>query len=617
MPPSSRTVEEDPSTPLRDSLQFGKFRIDLQQRALFHDDKRVRIQRKPLAVLIYLIQEAPRLVPREELLEKFWSKAVNEESLTRCISTIRKLLNDTDQPPQYLETHRAQGYRFVAEAVSHSTTPGVPNAGSGPRRHVPAVIGAVVVIVVLATAWFLTNSSTSVVEDDAIDRIAVLPVAVGLANGEWLEQALTDHVMRTVSVIEGVTVVAATRLSDDADIQANVARLGVDALLHSRLEQAANGSKLSAQLVSVASGELLWQSSFESVAETVGSSQVEELARQLAMRLRPALQLREQTRRVDEQAYALYLRGRYFWSQRSAVGLEAAISAFEKALEIEPDYEDAMLGAAESWLLLPLYGAKPPIEVIPSARALAQQVLAADPENSRARAVLGSIAMQYDWDWLTAERLLREAATLNPNDATAQQWLGELFCYTARFDECRHQLKIAFDLDPLSLVLNMQQGSPDLYSGNYDAAVAAYTAASQAAPDFAMLRYALGLALTGQGDWSAAIDAYESSLPDLGLAIVGGPMIYALYHHGQIEAATSMLAELEELAESRYVPPSKLAVAYLGIGDRSRAIAALQLAVELHDDRLVYFAGDVHFRDLLPETGFREIAARIGLLEAR
>jgi tetratricopeptide (TPR) repeat protein len=220
--------------------------------------------------------------------------------------------------------------------------------------------------------------------------------------------------------------------------------------------------------------------------------------------------------------------------------------------------------------------------------------------------------MQYDWNWAVAETLVREAVALTPNDATAQQWLGEFLCYTSRFDECRRQLRIAFELDPLSPVLRMQQGSPALYSGNFAAAAALYTDATRDSPDFSMGHYALGLAYVGLENWDRAIESYRLSIPDLGLAIVGGPLAYALGRNGELAEAQQTVSALEVLAESRYVPPSKIAVAYLGVGDYRRAKQELIRAIEVHDDRLVYFALDVHFRNLVAEDGFRDIASRIG-----
>ena len=491
---NSNTAQVSTDSTRLDTLQFGEFRIDLQQRILFRGTERVRIQRKPLAVLIHLIQQAPRMVPREELLQEFWSRAVNEESLTRCISTIRTLLGDNKNPPRFLETHHAQGYRFIAEVVKSGDAAFPEGPASWPRRQIIATAVLILTSIILVATRFVPGSAPSGPSTETFNRIAVMPVVVEFPGEPWLGRALTDHVMRAVSRIEGITVVASGPASGIIEPQKQGNRLDVQALLLTRLEEMPRGSRMSARLVATEDGALLWQSSFESPDAIVSSSQVEKLARQVAVRLRPALQLRDQNMQVDESAYASYLRGRYYWSQRTAVGLEAAIVAFTEALEINPDYADAMLGAAESWLLLPLYGARPPMEAIPNARALSQQVLDADPHNARARAVLGVIAMQFDWNWLAAESLLREAVALNPNDATAQQWLGELYCYQSRFDECRRQLRMALELDPLSPVLLMQQGTAALYSGNFDAAIVAYETAVENSPQFALGRYALGLA---------------------------------------------------------------------------------------------------------------------------
>ncbi len=602
-------VLQDTEDEIATALSFGEFRIDAHERALYRGTQRVRIQRKPLDVLTYLVQQAPRMVPREELLRKFWSRSVNEESLTRCVSTIRKLLDDNQDPPKYLETHHAQGYRFIASVDSIRG----PRAESRSVR--PAFIGAAIVVLLVVAAFVLPQYVTRHTADrptqELIERIAVLPVVVDASIEPWLAQALTDHVMLAVSRVEGVTVVASPAKARDIDLVDHGKRLNVNALLQTQLERQSDGSRLSAKLLDARDGALLWHASFDSPATPVGGAQVEDLAHQVARRLRPTLQLPADRSLVDERAYAFYLRGRYHWSQRSAASLEAAIAVFEDALDIAPDYTDAMVGAAESWLLLPLYGAMPPTEVIPRARAMAERALSSNPRSARARAVLGFIALQYDWDWLAAEKLLREAVTLNPNDATAQQWLGELYCYSSRFDACRQQLRIALELDPLSPVLAMQQGTTDLYSGDYEAAIVAYRESTESFPGFAMGHYALGLAYAGMGDWDSAIVAYQTSLPQLGLAIVGGPLIFALAQNGRTDEAAEMMRQLEALTETRYVPPSKLAVAYLGLDDKTQAINWLQLAVDVHDDRLIYFATDVHFRELLGEPGFREIAMRV------
>ena len=635
-PPGHADNEPGPSSPADAIMHFGEFRIDRSTRQLMKGDARVRIQHKPLDVLIYLAENQSRLVTREELLDRFWPREVNEDSLTRCISTIRKLLGDVRDPPRYIETQWGEGYRFIIRTAppsvaAHESLPedadrqpasGETQDGSfrlGLFRRFskspPAFVFVGLAILAIALVVGLQNVFNSPVGD--IDRIAVLPITAP-DEEDWSASALTDQLIRTVSRIEGVTVVArgsASQFSAASDPLEIGKRLNVDAVLISELSRSGGSAGLRSELVSTTDRTVLWNLSVDPAQARTDEEQIQRLARAVARRLWANLQLRDADTRVDRAAQRHYLRGRYYWNQRSITGLSAAINAYNAALELEPEYVDALVGLADSWLLMPLYGAVAPNEAIPKARSAAVRALQLDSGEAHAYAVLGVISMQFDWDWAAAESHLRKALTLNPNDSTAEQWLGELFCYTRRFDECRRQLSVASGLDPLSPVLRMQQGSPALYSGDFEAAAAAYRRALEEVPNFAMTHVALGHSLTGLGDWANAIASYEASLPELGIAIVGGPLLYALAKNGDTDRANELLDELEALARLRYVPPSKLATAYLGLGDRDRALSWLWRAVEAHDDRLVYLAVDTHFIDLHADPEFRRIAARTGLLD--
>lgn len=591
-----------------DRVHFEDFEIDLGARTLRRHGERIHIQRKPLEVLIHLARSAPRMVPRDELLEMFWSGAVNEEVLTRCISTIRKALEDTMDPPRFIETHRGAGYRFLAgphpapETATVSRPPW-PRAASYPIGV--AALAAIIGVAIGFSSW------TSGPDDRRINRIAVMHMSVPANEPDWLAVAMTENLTHTVSRIEGITVVAPGSM--DAARALTEGRLNVDAVLTSHFERREDGSSITAHLKAAPDGELLWSTRVESPEQFGSREQVANLSRKVAVRLRPTLQLRRPERPVDPAAYRHYLEGRYFLGQRSSESLHDAIEAFEAALVIDAEYADAMVSTAEAWLVLPLYGATRPNESIPRARQLAERALATDPENAGAMAVLGAIAMQFDWDWRNAERLLHDSITRNPNSARAHQWLGEVFCYQGRAAECRHQFETALDLDPLSPVLRMQRGSVHFYAGEYQAALKAWSAAARENPSFSLGRYVVGLAHAGLGEWRRAVEAYESTLPELGLEITGGPLVYALAKDGRRERARAVLRDLETLAEERYVPPSKLAIAYLGLGDDARARAAFVDAIEAHDDRMVYFATDVHTRDLGRDPQYLEILQRIGL----
>lgn len=601
-------------------ISFGEFRIDCGRRQLTRAGRRLRIQARPLDLLIYLAMNHERAVGRRELLDRLWPRAVNEEALTRCISTLRKILGDAREPARYIDTLWGQGYRFIAPVTITPAAPaGRPAdvvAATPPGRRWFWGLAGLFAAAVLGA--FLLWRSPERGPETAIERLAVLPMRSSVATDQWLATALTDHLAQVVSGIEGVHVVSvmsSNRIPPQAGVQELGRLLGVDAVLRSQLMRYDERFGLRAQLLATSDGSVLWNFSVPAASVTMDPAQVEQLATEMARRLWANLRIRPRPAPANHDAYRAYLRGRYYWTQRNSAGLTAALEAFDAALELEPGYVDALVGLADTWLLMPLYTAVPPADAMPRARSAARRALELDPDAARALAVLGVVDMQYGWLWSEAEGKLRRALALNPNDATASQWLGELYCYRKRFEECRRYLAIAAGLDPLAPVLRMLEGSPALYAGDFEGAIRTYSRAAMQAPELAFTRYVLGLAYSGLGDWARAATEYRAVLPELGLVIVGGPLVYALARSGARDEALIVLAELEALAKERYVPPSKLATAWLGLGEKEQALAWLARAVELRDDRLVYLVVDHHFFELHDEPAFRKLAGEVGLLD--
>jgi eukaryotic-like serine/threonine-protein kinase len=77
---------------------------------------------KPLQVLLYLIEQRPRLVTKEELLEQVWQgDAVTDDALVQSIVEIRKTLGDSSQQPHLIKTFPKTGYRFIGEVETISS----------------------------------------------------------------------------------------------------------------------------------------------------------------------------------------------------------------------------------------------------------------------------------------------------------------------------------------------------------------------------------------------------------------------------------------------------------------------------------------------------------------
>jgi TolB-like protein len=94
---------------------FGDVRFNKHSGELQHEDRVARLTPKAAAVLIALLEQAPALVSKEELLQRVWGgRSVGEEVLTTCIQELRRALDDDARNPRFIETRHRRGYRFVA-----------------------------------------------------------------------------------------------------------------------------------------------------------------------------------------------------------------------------------------------------------------------------------------------------------------------------------------------------------------------------------------------------------------------------------------------------------------------------------------------------------------------
>lgn len=108
------------------------------------------LEPKVMAVLRYLAAHPGVVIPREELLEEIWADTiVTEETLTRCVSVLRRVFGDDPRAPQYIETIRKGGYRLIAEVGRPAAVvPATPRIAPSSRRRWPAwaVLGAGLVL---------------------------------------------------------------------------------------------------------------------------------------------------------------------------------------------------------------------------------------------------------------------------------------------------------------------------------------------------------------------------------------------------------------------------------------------------------------------------------------
>ena len=166
-------------------------------------------------------------------------------------------------------------------------------------------------------------------------------------------------------------------------------------------------------------------------------------------------QAAEAATRSSAEASQEYLRGRFEWNNWTAEGFRRAVEHFERAIAHDPKYAPAYAGISDSYGAMAYYGFVPPEVGYPRAREAAEQALAIDPDIADAHASLALSYLLWQFDWAAAEREFTTALRLNPQLAVAHATYALYLMTVGRHDEAIQQARMAQQMDPLSLLINM------------------------------------------------------------------------------------------------------------------------------------------------------------------
>jgi len=438
--------------------------------------------------------------------------------------------------------------------------------------------------------------------------LAILPFvnATGDREAEYLSDGITETLINTLAQVPGLRVMSRTSVFHYKGRAPDPLLIGrelhVNAVVIGRVETVGDRLVVSAELIDASDNSLIWGNRYQAARADLFSVQ-QSIASEIARMLRLELTGREQqllAKRytTDPRAYELYLKGRFQWNKRDAEGLYKAIDFFNEAIEIDPQYALAYAGLADCYNLLDIWAGLPTRETFPKAKAAAQKALSIDDQLAEAHTSLAYAIHTYEWDWAAAEREYRRAIDLNPNYATAHQWYAEFLTANGRFDEAQREGRKALELDPMSPIINAVVGWNLTMARRYDAAIEQNLRTSQLFPSFPPAHAYLGLAYLEAGKPREAIAALETARKQLDIIVFRTWLIRAHLAAGDRTRAQKMTRELEQRKE--YLPPYYMAALYAHLGEREKALAELDRAVQERTGALVWLKVDPALDPLRP-----------------
>jgi TolB-like protein/Tfp pilus assembly protein PilF len=497
------------------------------------------------------------------------------------------------------------------------------------RTPLPRIALAAASLLALALIGWLLFSPRSPKVSGAtaqVKTIAVLPFKMlnADATDEYLGVGLADTLITQIGRIPRL-IVRPTRAvqkyaeTHTSDPLAAGRELRVEAILDGTVQRDADNLRVTARLLRVGDGAMLWSGKFDEKFTDVFAVQdsiSQEVAAALIWNLSGADRELLSKRHTDNpEAYRLYLKGRYFWNKRTSPGLQQSIAYFRQAIDLDPTYALAYSGLADCYAVLGYYSNQSFDETFPKAKALAEKALEIDNGLADPHATLGLALHSYYLDWARAENEYKRALELNPNYATAHHWYGWYLIDVGRHEEGVQQMKRALELDPVSIDIHVDLGAALLDANRPEEAIKCLKAALEMDQDFAEGHFGLGRAYLQKGDFEQSITEFEKARelsrdrPAV-LAQLGNAYARA----GKTAKAVSILSQLNTMPKENNVSPYHLAVVFVGLGEKEKALAALELAASQGQ---VWFLnglkGDTTFEPLRNEPRFQKLLISIGL----
>jgi eukaryotic-like serine/threonine-protein kinase len=465
-----------------------------------------------------------------------------------------------------------------------------------------------------------SNSTSDLSE--AVDSIAVLPLSNpgNDQNVEYLCDGITESIITTLSRLPGLRVMARSTVfrykGQTVDPQDVGRELGVRAVFVGRLMQRGDKIVIKTELVDAIDGSLLLAEAYQSE-----SGEIFDLEADIAKKISDQLRIKitgEQQRKLaqhdteDPQAYDLYLKGRFFWNQRSPEAMKKGIEYFVQAIKKDATYAKAYSGLADSYTLLSWYSV-PPREFVPKARMSVTKALKLDDQLPEAHTSLGFIALWYDWDFFEAEQEFLWAMELNPNYPTAHHWYSYCLFALERYDEAQESIRNALELDPLSLSIITDVGEQHYRQRRYQEALAQFEKALALDSEFSMARYWMlrtWLETDKVEETIVALKDYRMEESEYGNIAV---LAIAYARAGKYDEAQKIFNELSEVTISRYVPPYHLAMIAASLGDTDQAFSWLDKAYQERSGWLPWLKQDPLADSLRADERFSDLLERVGL----
>jgi TolB-like protein/DNA-binding winged helix-turn-helix (wHTH) protein len=616
--------------------RFGEFRLDCGSYELLRAGHPVKLERKPMELLVLFVSRQGEMVTRAEIAERLWSSEIyvdTEHGINTAIRKLRLTLRDDPAEPRFIKTVTGVGYCFIAPVIAESApvigetevpgssddsavaTPAFPNGRAvadlaAPRpwsRRAFWVIAAAALVVV---ATFLLIKLRQRNAAPVITTLAVIPLDnfSGDPGQEYLADGMTDELITMIARNSTLRITSRTSVMQYKGAHrplSEIARsLGVDGIVEGSIARKGDQVHMTLQLIRADTDSHIWAQSFD--RDTSDTSLAEEAAQEIAKQLHSARPVATTQRYINPAAHDAYLRGKYLWLSDK---MWESGAYFRQATEIQPDYAAAWAGLADyygegvaDFVLDPRTSLGPEEEA-------AKRAVALGPDLAEAHQAMAAVYLIGRWDWANADLESQRAISLDPRDGELYYLRSCVLEAMNRNAEAMEAAKKTVELIPLE----RPTAVADLYSytRHFDAALAELNLRREAFPNNWAVLYSLADTWRRKGNYKESVDAWAKWRIASGDAQEAADGRKAYQEGGARGYIRWQLRRREIAAKSYYVSPVELAGYHAQLGERNPTLALLEEGYRQRA-HILWIQDDPAYDFLSADPEFRSIIKRIG-----
>ena len=338
------------------------------------------------------------------------------------------------------------------------------------------------------------NTGTSDLAEQEIS-IAVLPLANRSAREEdqYFTDGIHDDLLTQLAKVASLRVISRTSVMRYRDTELSIpeiaGQLGVNAILEGGIQRSGDQIRINVQLIDTKTDEHLWAETYnrQMTAENLFAIQ-SEITLQIIDSLKATLTT-EEAARIDErptdslEAFQEYMKGQQLLALRTVTSIEGGKLHFERAIELDPAFAEAMIGLANAYHLLYEYAGWQQADSLDPAMDLLSRALELSPDLGEAYMVRGEI-YRHKKDFDAAELNFDRALDLIPGSATAHHWYAFVQADQNKQDESFALMRRAHELDPMSRVIHVGYAMQPFWTGRDEEALAELEKVKLLHPEF-------------------------------------------------------------------------------------------------------------------------------------